>query len=118
MTSPRPSCCDATIRRSRGRPPTRPPCIPGTTACSVAARSTRCARQPRPWRPWPETATSVAVRLDAAGTLHVCAPLGLDDLLDGVWRRNPRRVTVELSRARLARHDPARRWPGVRILPP
>lgn len=67
---------------------------------------------------WPETATCVAVRLDAVGMLHVCAPLGLDDLLDGVWRRNPRRVTVELSRARLARHDPGRRWPEVRILPP
>ncbi|WP_433282758.1 nucleotidyltransferase family protein [Micromonospora sp. CA-244673] len=67
---------------------------------------------------WPETATAVAVRLDAAGTLHVCAPLGLDDLLDGIWRRNPRRVTVELSRARLARHDPGRRWPKVRVLPP
>ncbi|NES29201.1 hypothetical protein GCE86_18355 [Micromonospora terminaliae] len=67
---------------------------------------------------WPETATSVAVRLDAAGTLHVCAPVGLDDLLDGVWRRNPRRVTVEQSRARLARHEPGRRWPGVRVVPP
>lgn len=67
---------------------------------------------------WPETATAVAVRLDAAGTLHVCAPLGLDDLLDGIWRRNPRRVTVKLSRARLARHDPGRRWPKVRVLPP
>ncbi|MGR6319927.1 nucleotidyltransferase family protein [Micromonospora soli] len=67
---------------------------------------------------WPETATCVAVRLDAAETLHVCAPLGLDDLLHGVWRRNPRRVTVELSRARLARHEPSRRWPKVRVIPP
>ncbi|SCL22733.1 hypothetical protein GA0070624_2596 [Micromonospora rhizosphaerae] len=67
---------------------------------------------------WPETATCVAVRLDPAETLHVCAPFGLDDLLDGVWRRNPGRVTVELSRARLARHEPSRRWPQVKIIPP
>lgn len=67
---------------------------------------------------WPETATCVAARLDTAGTLHVCAPLGLDDLLNGVWRRNPRRVTVELSRARLARHQPHRRWPKVHVIPP
>ncbi|GAB3332718.1 nucleotidyltransferase family protein [Micromonospora halotolerans] len=67
---------------------------------------------------WPETATCVAVRLDAAETLHVCAPFGLDDLLDGVWRRNPRRITVELSRARLSRHDPGRRWPRVTVAPP
>lgn len=32
---------------------------------------------------WPETATCVAVRLDTAGALHVCAPLGLDDLASG-----------------------------------
>jgi hypothetical protein len=67
---------------------------------------------------WPETATCVAVRLDRANTLHVCAPFGLDDLLAGVWRRNPRRVTVEQSRARLDRHEPNRRWPRVRIIAP
>ncbi|MET7808881.1 nucleotidyltransferase family protein [Micromonospora chersina] len=67
---------------------------------------------------WPETATCVAVRLDSAETLHVCAPLGLDDLLDGVWRRNPRRITVELSRARLSRRDPSTRWPQVKVVPP
>jgi hypothetical protein len=67
---------------------------------------------------WPETATAVAVRLDADGGIDVCAPLGLADLLGGVWRRNPRRASLAVSRARLARHDPARRWPGVRIVPP
>jgi hypothetical protein len=67
---------------------------------------------------WPETATAVAVRLDMAGEVEVCAPLGLADLLDGVWRVNPRRVSRSTSLARLARHDPARRWPGVRVYPP
>jgi uncharacterized protein (TIGR03086 family) len=67
---------------------------------------------------WPETATAVAVRLDADGTVQVCAPCGLDDLLDGVWRHNPRRVGVALSRERLARHDPSWRWPGVTVIAP
>jgi len=67
---------------------------------------------------WPETATSVAVRLGADDRLEICAPHGLDDLLDGVWRRNPRRISVEQSRLRLARHDPKRRWPAVRVIEP
>lgn len=67
---------------------------------------------------WPETATAVAVRLDPAGHIAVCAPLGLTDLLAGLWRRNPRRVRLVVSRARLARHNPAQRWPGVRVIPP
>ncbi|WP_405102988.1 nucleotidyltransferase family protein [Micromonospora sp. NBC_01412] len=60
---------------------------------------------------WPEYATAVAVRLDAHDQMGVCAPHGLDDLLDGVWRRNPTRVSPEISRQRLARHRPAERWP-------
>ncbi|MFI9643230.1 nucleotidyltransferase family protein [Micromonospora sp. NPDC051925] len=47
---------------------------------------------------------------------EVCAPHGLDDLLDGVWRRNPARAGAEISRQRLARHRPAERWPGVRVV--
>ncbi|XVV16670.1 nucleotidyltransferase family protein [Actinoplanes sp. CA-131856] len=67
---------------------------------------------------WPETATAVAVRLRADGELDVCAPFGLDDLLNGVWRRNPRRVGLERSRARLERHQPQVRWPRVTIVAP
>lgn len=67
---------------------------------------------------WPETATAVAVRLTGPDELEVCAPLGLDDLLGGVWRRNPRRVSLAQSRARLARHRPAVRFPGVTVIPP
>ena len=67
---------------------------------------------------WPETATSVAVRLTGTGAIAVCAPLGLADLLDGVWRRNPRRISVGRSRDRLARQRPERRWPGVTVLAP
>jgi hypothetical protein len=50
---------------------------------------------------WPETATAVAARLDHDDTVHLCAPHGLDDLLAGTWRRNPTRVSLTESRARL-----------------
>ncbi|MEO3779370.1 nucleotidyltransferase family protein [Micromonospora sp. B11E3] len=65
---------------------------------------------------WPEYATAVAVRLDEHDRIDICAPHGLDDLLDGVWRRNPTRVSPDVSRQRLARHRPAARWPGVRVV--
>ncbi len=65
---------------------------------------------------WPETATAVAVRWDAARVLEVAAPLGLDDLLDGVWRWNPRRVPWELYQQRLIAKRPLARWPGLRIV--
>ena len=65
---------------------------------------------------WPETATCVGVRLEADGTLTVAAPLGLDDLLDGVWRLNPVRVTSAVAAQRLAKKSPGTRWPGVRVL--
>lgn len=67
---------------------------------------------------WPETATAVAVRLNPADAVELCAPLGLTDLLTGVWRRNPRRVSLQVSLARLARHKPTQRWPAVTVVPP
>jgi uncharacterized protein len=67
---------------------------------------------------WPETATAVAVRLSSDDRIEICAPFGLTDLLGGVWRRNPRRVSLDRSLARLARHRPEQRWPGVTVIPP
>ena len=69
--------------------------------------------------------TAVAVAAED-GTFEICAPLGLGDRLDGVWRRNPRSATQdEYGRARpqaprrtlagLERKRPAERWPGVRV---
>lgn len=66
---------------------------------------------------WSEYATAVAVRLDASDQVVVCAPHGLDDLLDVVWRCNPTRVSAEICRQRLAHHRPTERWPRVRVLP-
>jgi hypothetical protein len=67
---------------------------------------------------WPETATAVAARLRADDVIEVCAPLGTDDLLNGIWRHNPRRAGIEQSRARLQRHQPHIRWPRVTVVPP
>ena len=66
---------------------------------------------------WPETATCVAIRRGTGG-IEVCAPHGLADLLGGVWRVNPVRVTPEVSQARLARQRVRDRWPGVTVMLP
>ena len=65
---------------------------------------------------WPETATSVAVRLLADDSLHIVAPCGLTDLLNGILRRNPRRVSLTQFHARLAAKRICDRWPGVRVV--
>lgn len=64
---------------------------------------------------WPETATAVAVALRRDGFIDVVAPLGLDDLVAGIHRRNPRRVSLDEYQARMRRKQPALRWPGVQV---
>jgi hypothetical protein len=66
---------------------------------------------------WPETATSVAVRLDCHGNIEVIAPLGLADLFAMIVRRNPRRVSVATYRRRIAEKCYTDRWPRVRVIP-
>jgi uncharacterized protein len=66
---------------------------------------------------WPETATSVAVRLTADDALEVIAPYDLRDLLGAVWRRNPRRVSIQEYELRIARKHVSQRWPHVHVLP-
>jgi uncharacterized protein len=65
---------------------------------------------------WPETATSTAVRLHADDTMQVVAPVGLDDLLGMVVRRNPRQVTRAYFAQRLREKRIAQRWPKVMII--
>jgi uncharacterized protein len=67
---------------------------------------------------WPETATAVAVRLTQDARLVIVAPCGLSDLLDGVCRRNPRRVSVGEYRRRIRAKRIAERWPRVRVIDP
>jgi uncharacterized protein len=65
---------------------------------------------------WPETATSIAVRLLANDELHVVAPCGLADLLGMVLRRNPRRVTREMFHQRLKTKQITEKWPLVQVI--
>jgi hypothetical protein len=65
---------------------------------------------------WPETATSVGVRLDRDDQLQIMAPVGLDDLFGMVVRRNPRRVRSEVYRKRIETKKYLERWPNVTIV--
>jgi len=65
---------------------------------------------------WPEYCTCVGVRLERDDSFTVAAPHGLDDVLDGVWRTNPVRVTAEVVAARLRKKSPHERWPAVRVV--
>jgi uncharacterized protein len=65
---------------------------------------------------WPETATSVAVRLLSTGEIYIVAPCGLSDLFNMVWRRNPCRATREQFIQRLHSKHILRKWPHVQVL--
>jgi hypothetical protein len=64
---------------------------------------------------WPETATCVGIALDAHDALHIVAPLGLRDLLEGVLRYNPACGDPAVYRARVARKRFIERWPALRV---
>jgi hypothetical protein len=67
---------------------------------------------------WPETATAVAVRLEA-GRIRVLAPHGVADLFDLVVRPTPAHAAdPAVLRARLAAKGWTRRWPALRVLLP
>ena len=65
---------------------------------------------------WPETALAVAVSLRPDDTIAITAPLGLDDLFAMVVRRNPRRVSLETYRKRIAEKMYTKRWPRVHVV--
>jgi uncharacterized protein len=65
---------------------------------------------------WPEPATAIAVSLAPGQSLRVVAPLGLDDLLGLVLRRNPRQITREYFLERLEKKRIRERWPLVRVV--
>lgn len=65
---------------------------------------------------WPETATSVAVRLLSTDEIHIVAPCGLADLFNMVLRRNPSRVTRERFIQRLHSKQILRKWPRVQVI--
>ncbi len=65
---------------------------------------------------WPETATSVAVRLLATDEISIVAPCGLTDLFNMVLRRNPCRVTREQFVQRLHSKQILRKWSHVHVI--
>ena len=64
---------------------------------------------------WPETATAVAVWLDAQGRLQLMAPCGLADLLGLRVRRNPAAATSTYAE-RLTRQRWTERWPRLQVV--
>jgi uncharacterized protein len=65
---------------------------------------------------WPETATSIGVRLHADDTLEIVAPCGLSDLFELILRRNPCRVTRAIFQQRLESKQIIAKWPRVQII--
>lgn len=67
---------------------------------------------------WPETATAVGLRLEADDRLTVLAPLGLQDLFDGVLRHNPARSSAAQFQQRVLSKRFLQRWPRLRLAAP
>jgi hypothetical protein len=67
---------------------------------------------------WPESATAVGVRIDAAEQLWLVAPCGLEDLFGLVVRHNRARASAAVYRERVIEKQWARRWPELSILAP
>lgn len=65
---------------------------------------------------WPEYATCVGLCLNQDDSIEVIAPHGLDDLFNGIVRRNPARVSMDTYRLRVAQKNYALRWPRVTIV--
>lgn len=65
---------------------------------------------------WPETATSIGVRLLLNNELYIFAPFGLEDLFNMTLRRNPKRVTLELFRRRVVEKKISLKWPKVKVI--
>ncbi|MFO1252886.1 MAG: nucleotidyltransferase family protein [Inhella sp.] len=67
---------------------------------------------------WPETATAVCLRLEADDQLTVLAPLGLQDLFDGVLRHNPARSSAAQFQQRVLSKRFLQRWPRLSLAAP
>jgi hypothetical protein len=67
---------------------------------------------------WPETATACGVRLTAAGSLEVLAPLGLEDLFALRLRYHPRQASPGVFWQRVAAKGWLLRWPELELFGP
>lgn len=64
---------------------------------------------------WPETATAIAVRLDEKDRLHLLAPYGVDDLVQGRVRKSPK-ARAESFLRRLNEKRWKEKWPGLTVV--
>lgn len=80
--------------------------VPPFTSCAEAVAT------------FPEVASCIGVRLLEDDDLLVVAPYGLGDLLNGICRHNPTRVSVRFYTERQATKRWSARWPRVRYLSP
>jgi hypothetical protein len=67
---------------------------------------------------FPEIATCAGVRLLNDDDMLVIAPHGLDDLLDGICRHNPTRVSAAFYEQRLEAKGWRARWPMIHYVAP
>lgn len=65
---------------------------------------------------WPETATSIGIRLLEDNSLIVVAPYGLEDLFKLILRRNKKRITQDIFLNRLKEKKICEKWPGVTVI--
>jgi hypothetical protein len=67
---------------------------------------------------WPETATAVAARCNAAGNIEISAPFGLDDMFEGVIRPTPRFMAEKRAIFDLRCREKRwlEQWPFLRIV--
>ncbi len=62
---------------------------------------------------FPTTATAIALRPDTAG-FDLCAPYGIDDLMNTIVRPNKKQITRDIYAAKVARWTTF--WPQLRII--
>lgn len=65
---------------------------------------------------WVEVATCVAVSLDDTGLLHLHAPLGIEDLINLVVRKNPRCSDPDSYLDRVTSKGWKDKWPKLHII--
>ncbi len=80
-----------------------------------AATALLCAA--RPGLPW-EARNQAAVHTWYARRFGGAPVPPFASIAEAVGRRNPARVSLAISRERLARHRPTQRWPGIRVIAP
>lgn len=65
---------------------------------------------------WPETATSIGVRLLEDESIKIFAPYGLEDLFTMTLRRNTKRITKEIFLHRVLEKQICKKWPEVTVV--